>query len=188
MSLFIRVVSMVMLVACGGGGSGGSVDGKIRGNAFSIQDAVSASVAIGPLHTAAIVMSSTGGLCKDAAANAVHPNQKVVVMTLFDVNGTTFNTPTVPGTYTIFQGSGTPPAKTATWNAEVSDATCKDIEASSAEATTGTVTLSAINGNSFSGSYDVVLDSGDHVTGSFDPDACPDIQTALGNDAPSTCI
>ncbi len=191
MSSFIRFLSMVMLVACGGGSggsSGGSVEGNIHGSAFAIQDAVSASVAIITQHGAAILMSSTGGLCKDAAANAEHPNQKAVAIVLFDINGMTANTPTAPGTYTIFQGSGTPPAKTATWDASVNDATCNTIDASGATATTGTVTLSAINGNAFSGSYDVVLDSGDHVTGSFDPEACPDIQTALNSTSPSTCI
>jgi len=164
------------------------VEGNIHGSAFAIQDAVSASVAILTQHSAAIVMSTTSGLCKDAAANAVHPNQKVVAITLFDVNGMTLNTPTAPGTYTIFQGTGTPPAKTANWVASVNDATCNEIKASSATATTGTVTLSAINGNAFSGSYDVVLDSGDHVTGSFDPEACPDLQTAINNTSASTCI
>jgi len=180
-----------MLVACGGGGgggSGGSVEGNIHGSAFSIQDAVSASVAIDTtLHGALIVMSSTSGLCKDAATNAVHPNQKAVLITLFDVNGTTLNTPTVPGTYAIYQGSGTPPSKTASWDASVTDATCNEIDASGATATTGTVTLSGISGNTFSGSYDVVLDSGDHVTGSFDPEACPDIQKAIDSTT-ATCI
>lgn len=178
---------MVMLVACDGGGSGGSVDGNIHGSAFSIQDAVSASVAFDTVHGAVIAMSSTSGLCKDIAANAVHPNQKVVVITLFDVNGTTLNTPTAPGSYTIFQDSGTPPSKAASWFASVNDATCNEIDASGATATTGTVTLSGISGNAFSGSYDVVLDSGDHVTGSFDPEACPDLQKAF--DSPTaTCI
>jgi hypothetical protein len=178
-----------MLVACGGGGgSGGSVEGNIHGSTFAIQDAVSASVAIGTVHGAVIFMSSTAGLCKDAAANVVHPNQKAIAITLFDVNGTTLNTPTAPGTYTIFQGSGTPSAKAAAWVASVSDATCNDIMASGATAMTGTVTLSGISGNAFSGSYDIVLDSGDHVTGSFDPEACPDIQMAINNTTTSTCI
>jgi hypothetical protein len=191
MSSFIRSLSMMILVACGGGSggdSGGSVGGKIHGSAFSIQDVISASVAIGPMHGAAIFMSSTSGLCKDAAINAEHPSQKGVVITLFDVNGATLNTPTAPGSYIIFQGSGTPPPKTATWDASVNDATCKTIAASSAKATTGTVTLSGISGNAFSGSYDVVLDSGDHVTGSFDPEACPDLQKAIDSDTPATCI
>ncbi|HET7505252.1 MAG TPA: hypothetical protein VFK02_29740 [Kofleriaceae bacterium] len=164
------------------------MSGNIHGNAFAIEDAISASVALTDLHGAVIVLSSTSGLCKDAAANAVHPNQKAVIITLFDINGTTLNTPTAPGTYTIFQGSGAPPAKAAAWVASVNDATCSEIDASGATATTGTVTLSDINGNAFSGSYDVVLDSGDHVTGSFDPEACPDLQTALNSDASSTCI
>jgi hypothetical protein len=190
MSSFIRFLPMVSLVACGGsgGGSGGSVVGNIHGSAFPIQDAISASVAINTAHGAVILLSSTSGLCKDAAADVVHPNQKAVLITLFDVNGTTLNTPTAAGSYIIFQGSGTPPSKTATWVAEVNDATCKTIDASGGKATTGTVKLDGISGNAFSGSYDVVLDSGDHVTGSFDPEACPDIQKALDSSGTSTCI
>jgi hypothetical protein len=140
------------------------------------------------VHGAAIVMSSTSGLCKDAATSAVHPNQKAVVIRLFDDNGMTVNTPTAPDIYFISDRGGTPPSKVATWNASVLDATCNEIEASHATAFFGTVRLSGINGNTFSGSYDVVLDNDDHVTGSFDPEACPDIQKSIGGTTPSTCI
>ena len=37
----------------------------------------------------------------------------------------------------------------------------------------GTVTLDSVSGDVFSGTFDIVLDSGDHVTGAFHPSACP---------------
>lgn len=68
------------------------------------------------------------------------------------------------------------------------DATCQDIAASNATATTGTVTLNRVSGDVFSGSFDVVLDGGDHITGGFDPQDCAALQTALASTATPTCI
>jgi len=53
-----------------------------------------------------------------------------------------------------------------------------------ASASSGTVKLTAINSDTFSGSFDVMLNSGDHVTGDFDPQPCP----ALSGSAASTCM
>lgn len=57
-----------------------------------------------------------------------------------------------------------------------------------AAGTSGTVTLTSVSGNRFSGNFDLVLDSGDHVTGSFDPEECPALNTALDNSMTSSCI
>jgi hypothetical protein len=111
-----------------------------------------------------------------------------VVISMTDVNGTTLNTPTVPGTYAIFQGTGTAPPKSANLNVRVIDSNCADVPAAEAKATTGTVTLSSISGDTFAGSFDVVLDSGDHLTGSFDPEPCPGIQAALDSTANPVCM
>jgi hypothetical protein len=48
------------------------------------------------------------------------------------------------------------------------------------------VTLGEIDGNVFSGSYDVVLDSQEHVTGSFEPHACAALH--MPATTTSTCL
>ena len=56
------------------------------------------------------------------------------------------------------------------------DATCQTIDAGTANATGGTVTLTAVSGDTFTGTFDVTFDSGDHLTGAFHPAACADLQ------------
>lgn len=118
MACFARILSapLCLLVgACGGGGSsagGGALDGTVHGQSIMIEDAVSAAVTgmIGSTqaHAALVALSSTKDFCADAMSNTQHPNQKLVAFSLVDVNGTTFNAPTAPGTYTAYQGTGTP--------------------------------------------------------------------------------
>jgi len=185
----------VLAGACGGGGSaaaGGALDGAVHGQSIMIEDAVSAAVTITvgstPAHAAAVALSTTKNLCADAMSNTQHPNEKLVAFFLVDVNGATLNAPTAPGTYTAYQGSGTPPAKFASFGVQVTDATCQDVSAQDAAGASGTVTLSSVSGNSFSGSFDLVLDSGDHVTGSFDPGACPALANQVNSTTPSSCM
>jgi hypothetical protein len=158
----------------------GAIQGTVHNQSFTIDDAVSAAVTVTDgsttVHTATILMANAADLCGDAMTNTSHPNEKGVGIILFDVNGTTTNTPTAPGTYTIAQG-GTPPAKAAAFQVSSSDATCKDVATESVAAVTGTVTLTAVSGNKFTGSFDVVLDGGDHLTGAFTPSECPALAT-----------
>lgn len=188
---FMGMGLFIAMVGCGSD-SPGNVSGTIHGASVGVSDAISAAVAItgqaGTQHLAAVIMTSTPNACGDAAANIEHPNMKFVDLSMFDVNGTTFNAPTAPGTYSIYQGTGTPPAKAATFNVGVIDATCMTVDAMSAKATTGTVTLTGVSGNAFSGSFDVALDSGDHVTGSFSPGECAALQTVINTMTAPTCM
>ncbi|HEX8107960.1 MAG TPA: hypothetical protein VF516_09550 [Kofleriaceae bacterium] len=197
MSSFPRILYVPLFVlagACGGGGSsaGGALSGTVHGQSIMIDDAVSAAVTtdiVGvTIHGAAIVMANAKDLCSDAMSNTSHPNERGVFIVLTDINGMTFNTPTAPGTYSIYQGTGTPPAKTAFFDVSATDATCKDVAAQDASATSGTVTLTSVSGNRFSGNFDLVLDSGDHVTGSFDPSECPAVNTALNSTTAGSCM
>src|SRR5207237_493554 len=142
-------------------------------------DSASGEVPVGNLHTGGILLTSTGGTCADVNANQAHQNEKGVFIDVWDVVGTTTNAPTVPGTYSIYQGTGTSPPKAASFSAIVFDATCKAITNDGAKATTGTVTLTAVSGTRYNGTFDVALDSGDHVTGSFEPEECPNLGTYL---------
>jgi len=175
------------LCACGSDSDPASLAGTIHGMTFAMHDSASAEVVVttaggAQLHAAGILLTSTTGTCADIMAKQSHQNEKAVFIVLWDVVGTTTNAPTVPGTYTIYQGSGTSPAKAGSFDAQANDATCHEIAADTAKAATGTVTLTAVSGMKYAGNFDVSLDSGDHVTGSFDPTECPD----LGNFIAST--
>jgi hypothetical protein len=184
--------TVIAVVGCGGGtGDFGSVTGTVHGSAIVIDDAVSASVTTTTsqgitIHSAVILMANAADLCGDATSKTEHPNERGVILSLFDVNGVTFTTPTGPGTYTIYQ-SGAPAAKAASLSVSDSDATCKTIAASSAKASTGSVTLAEVSGNAFTGSFDVALDSGDHITGHFTPQECPALQTLFDSTTMPAC-
>ena len=198
MTACIRVGSIALFLcasACGSGsGSGGSsaLSGTVHGQTIGVTDAISAALTTMfddvTIHGAAIVMANASDLCADAVANRLHPNEKAVVILLTDVTDGASSTPTAAGTYTIFQGAGKPPAKTALLSVSMNDAACKEVEAQSAGGATGTVTLSAISGDEFSGSFDVTLNSGDRVTGSFAPGACPELATLLNRTSEPSCM
>jgi hypothetical protein len=169
------------LVACGGGGDAGSVSGTVHGTSISVSDSISAAVMINSnQHAAAIALTSTADACGEVTNRVTHPSEKVVIITVADYANLTLTTPTAPGTYSIYQGGSAPP-KAATLQVTFSDLNCADIANMDAKATSGTVTLTSVSGNAFDGTFDVVMDSSDHIRGSFHPSECPAIQSAIDN-------
>ena len=190
-------VLLVSVCACGGGGgsSPGSVTGTIHGQKFAVADAISASVTFsdgmgGSSSQAAIFLTSTPNACADFTNNIQRKSEQAFVIGVATISGTTVASPTATGAYTVFDvNSGNPPpAMAALVNAVATDATCMSDTANSANGTSGTVTLTTINGNTFDGKFDITMDSGDHVTGSFSPEACPALQQALNSTTTPTCM
>lgn len=187
------IASAITLAACGSSGSsnGGSVTGTIHGQMFDIKDAISASVSQTDPNTGAttslieIIMADTSGLCKTLGADQQPKNVKFVELAVADFNGTTITAPTMPGTFTI---SSSPAPMLGAFQAVVTDATCQEVTASGAKGTSGTISVTSISNGAVDGHYDVVLDSGDHVTGSFSPESCPALQTAINSTTPPACI
>ena len=185
-------LATVIASGCGGGGGGssaGSVDGTVHGAPFAIADVVSGVLSItdmsgGTLHEAAIWMSSTPNACSDLAANIAHPNQQFVVIGLATINGATADAPTAPGAFTIV-----PSTTIAYWTASSLDGTCRAPNALVAKGTGGTVELTGANSEAYAGTFDVQLDSGEHVTGDFDSTACAAVATTLSetNHVTPTC-
>jgi hypothetical protein len=173
-------IVLSMLAACGGDDAG-SVSGTVHGNAISVADSVSAAITINRnQHGAAILLANKGSLCPDLMNRVEHQGEKVVIITVEDVNNLTLTTPTAPGMYSIYQGGSAPP-KAATLQVIVDDVNCNKVDNMGAKATSGSVTLTTVSGNTFAGTFDVVLDSGDHIKGSFNPSECPAIQSAIDN-------
>lgn len=164
---------VVALCGCGTDSSPGSVNGTIKGQKYSVADAISASIAVTGGHAGVVLLGNKSGLCADIMAGKQPPNLSLVLISMATVNGLTLNTPTAAGTFQIYQGSGAAPAMAARIDTGVTDASCNTITNYSANATTGTVDLTHISGEAYDGHYDVVMDSGEHITGTFSADACP---------------
>lgn len=178
----MRTILLVLSVAAScGGNDAGDVSGTVHGATISVGDSVSAAITVNTnQHGAAILLTSTGNSCTDLMNRVEHPSERAVIVTVEDVMGLTLTTPTVPGTYSIYQGGQAPP-KAATLQVLVDDLNCQRVANMGAKATSGTVTISSISGNHFAGSFDVVLDSTDHLKGTFDPTECPAIQSTIDN-------
>ena len=136
-----------------------------------------------------IVMSSTSSVCGDAGATppVERKSSRTVTITLLDVTGGNTAAPTAPGTYTIYSNSGSQPPKEALFDVVGLDATCQQVDADAAQGQSGSVTLTSVSGGVFTGSYDVVLNTGDHVTGSFAPTACPALQQVTAATQQPSC-
>jgi hypothetical protein len=193
---------MLMIVGCGDGssvvadaGPEGAVTGTVHNSSLDIKEVVSANImsttSTGtPSTNGAVLLSTTTGLCAELQANTAHPNQKFVLLQLFDVTSTTFTAPSVPGTYTVITPTTQPPFPTtfAEVHAWLTDDNCTAPLASDAGGNSGSVTVTAVNGNTYTGTFDVNLDTNEHITGSFTPTECPALHAWLGSNTPPTCL
>jgi hypothetical protein len=167
-----------------------SSTGDLPGGGFDIDDTISASVTRDEDSLAQIVIASTSGLCGDAGASPPldRAGQKYIVIELADVTGATTMTPSAPGTYEIYPNTGSRPAKSASLVTGAFDDACESVDTADASGQSGTVTLASINGDVFAGSYDVVLNTGDRITGQFAPNACPALRTRAASTDAHTCV
>jgi hypothetical protein len=167
------------------------VSGTIHGQSFHIVDAVSMaatlSVTGGTQMQGLIFLTTTPHYCGDLAANTVRKGEMAVSISLADITGQAVGAPTMAGTYTVAAGGPLSP-KAAAIKVVVTDQSCMAIAPSGAKATAGAVKLTSVDANAFDGTFDVTLDSGDHVSGSFSPESCPAIQTAIDSTTPASCM
>ncbi|TMA28567.1 MAG: hypothetical protein E6J78_05475 [Deltaproteobacteria bacterium] len=182
----VLVASAAVSLACGGGVNA-SVNGTIKGQSLKPADTVSAPVTValtggGTASLAGVVVSDVPGLCAKAASNTTPKSAHILFLGAGDVNPTSFQitAASTAGTYSIYGGSGAPPAKVADVSFFSYDASCTEITTQSASATSGTVTLTSVNNGSYSGNFDVTFDSGDHVTGSFSASNCANLNMYFG--------
>jgi hypothetical protein len=185
MGKHISTALVLALCACGGGGGsngGGSVSGTVGGISFPVASAISAIGSNSQGTAAVVAMTSGDDACTQVETNNTHPNETIVELELLDLNETaqTTSAPTAPGTYAVYDtnGSAAPTSTSvAIVFAESAGSDCNG-GTGGGNGVSGTVTLTAANATTgvYSGTFDVTFDTGDHVTGSFNPEAC----TALG--------
>ena len=188
----MRVIAGLAVVVVGCSSSGGGTGQP--GGSFHVADMISAAVTTsdgaGDTNGSAwIVLASTSQLCSDAGASPPidRKGQRFIAIQLLDVNGATSTTPVAPGTYTIYPNTGSQPPHEALLTTGGIDGSCQSIDADAAAGESGTVTLASISGNVFAGSYDVVLNTGDTITGTFAPEACPALETEVSSTAAHSC-
>jgi hypothetical protein len=184
----------VLCAACTSG-SGGSIAGHVPGGSFDVAGAISAAITIpdgagGTSNNASIIIASTSHPCGDAGASPPidRKGSRSLTIALRDVDGATTAVPGAPGTYTIYPDTGSEPPKAASLATTGLDASCQLVDSETANAQTGTVTLTSIRGGVFAGHFDVVLDTGDHITGSFDPEACPGLEAEATGTSTHACM
>jgi hypothetical protein len=191
----MRTIAFLILMTTGCTSNGDDTgSGQPPGGTFDATDAISATVTTDDgtgdtSSVARITLASTSDLCGDASASPVidRKGQHFVQIELRDVNGAVRTAPTAPGAYTIYPNTGSEPAKAASLTVGVLDDTCQVIDDTSASGQSGTVTLTSVNAGVYAGSYDVVLNTGDHISGTFQPTACPQLANALTNPDEHTC-
>jgi hypothetical protein len=177
---FMRFVLLMCVAACTS--SGGDVSGTTPGGDVDIQATVSAVVTTsdgGDSSSAAhIILSTNASVCADAGATPAidRKGSRFIAITLMDVNGSTATAPAAAGTYTIYPNTGSQPPKEALLDTGGLDDTCQLVDDEQASGQSGTVVLDSAAGGAFKGTFDVVLNTGDHITGSFDPTPCPALQ------------
>jgi len=72
----------------------------------------------------------------------------------------------------------------ATLWVRVADAQCRHVMTAESLGFNGSVDLTSVAGDVFTGTFDVKLDTGEQITGTFSPTACP----ALGSTVITPCM
>ncbi len=161
------------LAGCGGGNH---VDGTIHGTSFPAATAISAQVTQSQTGivtgSAVILLSSEGDVCSVITGGHAPRGSQSLVIGLTDVDMATgkITAPTAAGTYTVVANNGALQAHTAGVGYVSLDQTCG--KAATAAAVGGSVTLTSAGSGGYAGSFDVTLDSGDHLSGQFSSSSC----------------
>jgi hypothetical protein len=197
---FLLCISVsAALAACGSGMDGGSnstgtatVNGTIHGRQVTAEDAssavVPASVQGFSFQAGAVVISSAANICATVSSGKQPRNWQALVLGVAQQQNGTVGPPTAPGAYTIITGLSFD-SKIAVAYFRATDASCADLgPTADALATSGTITLTSVT-PAFTGSFDLTLDTGEHITGSFKAPGCPAIasvvQTVQGGATPA---
>jgi hypothetical protein len=154
--------------------------GTLGGSAFAPMDAIAYVDSTG--QSAEVILTSTPDACADVGNNIQRANSRVVLIL---VNNATSSTSKVDaGTYTTAYGDPVP-ARSGGFESNVTDAQCNVSYSPPPDGTgDGMITLTSASSTTVAGSFDVVMENGEHVTGTFHPTYC----AALGGRSPMpTC-
>lgn len=169
----------VCMLGCGGSSLGpttSSVNGTIDGGSVTV---TSSAFGVAGWYPFMLIELTSGSpdLCTQYTGDYHVPNTQVVDIDLFawDAASKSSTPLSSPGTYSVVSGTAMPSGNYAAFQYQLSNANCA--AASFEQGTSGTVQLDTSSATTMSGTFDVRLTSGDHVTGTFNAAHCPAIST-----------
>ena len=157
-------------------GSGATVVGTIGGSAFEPKDAIAFVDASS--KAAEVVLTSTADACADVRNHVQRANSRVVLILVSDADAAdaTLATGTYMTSYML-----PAPARSSAFESNVTDGQCNVNYDPPPDGTgDGTVTVSSVSATTITGSFDVTLENGEHVTGTFHPSSCPELGNSSG--------
>ena len=163
---------LLLLAACGGSGSTrATVSGKVEGTSLNISN--SAAFVISGRPGVDVLLSNAGDGCEANAANL--KSKQVLSLGVTSLGGAALDA----GTFGVYdQQSGNIPAGTVVFaDYHSTNERCADTTPPNTLGASGKVTLTKVAlgaGGEVSGSFDLLLENGDHLKGTFDAPVCGD--------------
>jgi hypothetical protein len=182
----MRALAAALLLVCGACGgaasSPASVSGTINGQPMDAQDALSNVVTVGTNSVGGILIVNSANSCAKFTARQQPRNAKAIVIAAGNQSSASaVSAPAATGSYTVHSGStiGSATGNVATAAYVATDQNC--VTTSSLDATAGTVTLTRVDSNGYSGNFDLTFaGSAGHLTGSFTANRCAALTTTGG--------
>ena len=171
---------LCLSLGCGGSVTNPLFSGTIRGASFQPTSVAVGSGEINASNSLGLIVMTKGtdDICADTAAHQRHGNVAVFSVGLVDQDAAgNDSAPAAPGTYTILPSKSAGAGRWAVAFYEVTNAFCQDVESSdeAPKAVSGSVLLTKVDSTGWTGTFDLVLSTGDHVTGAFTSPLCPTI-------------
>jgi hypothetical protein len=179
---FYLAVLTAWLAGCASSSNGSAtIDGTILGQVMTVQSSLSYTTKTATAGSTTVVLGSWA----DGCALGPHVGRMKSRALVFSFAGAAGAGPSVssPGSFTVAATSA-PGSVTVVFVGN--DASC--VVTSAATGASGTVQVTAVSGSQLDGNFDVVLTSGEHISGSFSAPACAaDDVTETSDDGGSTC-
>ena len=169
-----KMLLAVLLAACGGSTSNrASVSGKVEGTALHMNNASAFVVRTSGTPRVDGVLSTLDDGCAALAANV--KNKQVIELGVTSLGGAALDA----GTFGVYdQQSGSIPSGTVVFaEYHSTTGTCDDSTPPNTLGASGRVTLTKVSltaGSDVAGSFDMLLENGDRLSGSFDAPVCGD--------------
>jgi hypothetical protein len=139
-----------------------------------------------PVQLGGILVSSASGICSTLTSGKQPKSWQYLALGAAEQQGSTIGPPRSPGAFTIITGPTTE-TRIAVAQFHETDASCTDLGAAGdASAVSGTVTLTTV-GLSYAGSFDLMLDTGERVSGLFKAPGCGAAALVLQSAPPPIC-
>jgi hypothetical protein len=181
MSPTVAILLLLTTIGCSTSNGGTTqVMGTFGGSGFRAEDAI--AYVDQATKTGTILLTSTPNACADVSANILRQNARFIRIDIFDM--AMGDAQVTAGDY-LTAYAGMLPPHMSQFRSTGTDGQCTVSHVPPPDGTgNGTVTLRSVNGTTVTGSFDVVMETAEHVIGTFEPSACPEL---AGRSTAPTC-